>query len=284
MKLGGVGKRPPAFCTPVRAASAGDYGGAVDQPDAADPTDLDAGDVEITRGKGGALIVRAERCAQSREQLRDHEWSTEKRGDDVEVVSRVSDSGGFSIFGRSRNSVRVVVKASLPADFNLEFNTGAGNVTVRDVVGAVSGQTGAGNLSLRAVRGPVDLSTGSGNATLDEVLGRVEIQTGAGNVELNSVEGELAVQTGAGNITARIGRQPKSRTELQTGAGNVTVMLAPSVRVNVDAVASVGSANTDFPLKVEGSWMTKSFEGSINGGGPEIVLRSGVGNVNLRRQ
>src|SRR5690606_18304448 len=126
--------------------------------------------------------------------------------------------------------------------------------------------------SLNAVRGPVNVTTGSGNVMLNEVLGKVSVQTGAGNVELSSVEGELAVQTGAGNITTQIARQPKSRTELQTGAGNVTVVLAPSVRVDVSAVASVGSANTDFPLKVEGSWMTKSFAGSINGGGPEIMM------------
>ena len=246
--------------------------------------DLDAGDVEVRRGGAGAVVVRAERCVASRDELRHHEMSTEKSGNNVEVVSRHDDGRGFNIFGRSRRHMRVVIKATVPSDYSVDFNSGAGNVRIEDLVGSVDGQTGAGNLSLTDVRGPVDISTGSGNIHLREVLGRVSLQTGAGNVELRNVEGELDVQTGAGNITAEIDRQPKSRTQLQSGAGNVTVVLAPSVSVDVNAVASVGSASTDFPLKVEGSWMTKSFEGSINGGGPEILMRSGVGNVALRRR
>jgi DUF4097 and DUF4098 domain-containing protein YvlB len=246
--------------------------------------DLDAGDIEIRRGNAGTVVVRADRCASSREQLREHEMTAEKSGNDVEVVSRLGSDRGFSLFGRGRRSLRVVITATIPADYNVDFSSGAGNVVVRDAVGAVSGETGAGNLSLTTVRGPVAISTGSGNVVLRAVLGQVEVQTGAGNVELRDVEGELNVQTGAGNIVAEIVRQPKSRTGLQSGAGNVTVILAPTVRVDVEAVASVGSASTDFPLKVEGSWMTKSFEGSINGGGPEILMRSGVGNVTLRRR
>lgn len=246
--------------------------------------DMDAGDVEITRGRGNNVVVRAERCASSREQLRQHDMSAEKSGNDVAVVSRYGGQRGFAIFGRSRRDLSVTIRAQIPANYSVDFTSGAGNVRVSDVVGAVSGSTGAGNLTLTSVRGPVDMSTGSGNVILTAVLGRVEIRTGAGNVELRDVEGELEVQTGAGNITAEIGRQPKSRTELQSGAGNVTVTLARSVRVNVEAVASVGNASTDFPLKVEGSWMTKSFEGSINGGGPDLVMRSGVGNVSLRRR
>lgn len=245
--------------------------------------DLDAGDLVITRGQAGSLTVRAERCGDSQDQLNIHELTAQKSGNNVEIVSRLGSHRGFSIFGRRRN-VRVVVRAVVPPDFNVDFTSGAGNVSITDIVGAVDGETGAGNLILTEVRGPVDISTGSGNISLRQVLGRVDLQTGAGNIELKNVEGELSAQTGAGNITAEIERQPKSRTELQSGAGNVTVTLAPSVRVDVEATASVGSASTDFPLKVEGSWMTKSFEGSINGGGPEILMRSGVGNVTLRRR
>ncbi|HEX7069814.1 MAG TPA: DUF4097 family beta strand repeat-containing protein [Rhodothermales bacterium] len=246
--------------------------------------DLDAGDIDVRRGNAGAVVIRADRCASSREQLREHEMTAEKSGNNVEVVSRLGSDRGFSLFGRGRRSLRVVISAIIPSDYNIDFSTGAGNVVIRDAVGAVSGETGAGKLVLTSVRGPVEISTGSGNVELREILGQVDVQTGAGNVELRDVEGALSVQTGAGNVVAEIVRQPKSRTELQSGAGNVTVILAPSVRVDVEAVASVGSASTDFPLKVEGSWMTKSFEGSINGGGPDILMRSGVGNVALRRR
>ncbi len=55
------------------------------------------------------------------------------------------------------------------------------------------------------------------------------------------------------------------------------------IAVNVDARASLGTAKSDFDLKVKGKWMSKSFGGSLNGGGPALVIHSGVGNVELRR-
>src|SRR5690606_13388735 len=167
--------------------------------------DLDAGDVVVTRGNAGALTVRAERCGGSREQLARHKLSADKRGNNVEITSRLDGDRGFSFFGR-RRSMRVVIRVTVPPDYNVDFTSGAGNVTISDVVGGVEGQTGAGNLLLTEVRGPVSVSTGSGNISLHEVLGRVELQTGAGNIELKKVEGELDANTGAGNITAEIVR------------------------------------------------------------------------------
>lgn len=246
--------------------------------------DIDAGNLEVTRGPANRVIVRAERCTQSRDALAGHKLTANQTGKNVAVVSQRGGSGGRSWFGRGRDDLKVVIKVTVPTEYGVRFSSGAGDVAITDLTGPVRGQTGAGNLTLISVRGPVEITTGSGNVRLERVLGQVQVQTGAGNVEMRDVEGGLHVQTGAGNISVEIARQPKARTELQTGAGNVTVHLSSSVRVEVDAVASVGAASTDFPLKVEGSWMTKSFAGSINGGGPRLEMRSGVGNVSLKRR
>ena len=252
-------------------------GGSVD-------LELDAGGLEVVRGSGNHVVVRAERCADSRDALARHHFTASRSGNDVSVVSQRDEGRARSWFGRGRDELRVVLKVTVPTEYGIRFSSGAGDVTLADITGPVRGQTGAGNLTLTSVRGSVDVTTGSGNVLFERVLGQVNVQTGAGNVELLDVEGGLRVQTGAGNISAEIARQPKAHTELNTGAGNVTVHLSPNVRVEVQAVASVGGASTDFPLKVEGSWMTKSFAGNINGGGPRLEMRSGVGNVSLKRR
>ena len=87
----------------------------------------------------------------------------------------------------------------------------------------------------------------------------------------------------AGNVFAEIINQPDQDSELRSGAGNVTVHLADDISVYVDATAALGSADCDFPLKVEKKWLKKSFSGEINGGGPELRMYAGVGNVTLRR-
>ncbi len=124
----------------------------------------------------------------------------------------------------------------------------------------------------------------SGNITIESIVGYARIRSGAGNIEIDEVEGEIYAKTGAGNIIATLTRQPLRASELTSGAGNVIVYMDDDIAVDVDAHARVGSARCDFGLKVTGKWMSKSFAGRINGGGPELSLRSGVGNVSLRRK
>ena len=156
-------------------------------------------------------------------------------------------------------------------------------MTIEDLEGKVEGRTGAGNITIGRVHGEVDINSGSGNITVDGAVGQVAVTSGAGNVTLHDVAGEIRATTGAGNVVARITEQPDGNSRLESGAGNVTVYLKRDVGVDVDAVASVGSANTDFPLRVQGKWMHKSFSGDLNGGGPALRMRSGVGNVTLRK-
>ena len=92
------------------------------------------------------------------------------------------------------------------------------------------------------------------------------------------------LKAGAGNIEVFITEQPDGDSDFSTGAGNVMVYLAGSVGVDVDAECAVGSARTDYPLKVEGKWTRKSFSGSVNGGGPDLRLYAAVGNVTLRKK
>jgi hypothetical protein len=100
---------------------------------------------------------------------------------------------------------------------------------------------------------------------------------------MNHRENEL-IQAGAGNIDATITQALDGRSSFDTGAGNVTVSLGEDVGADVDARASMGTARTDYDLRVRGSFMSKSFSGRVNGGGPAVTLSAGVGNVTLRRR
>ena len=254
--------------------------------------DLDHGNISIEVGPDDAVYIEMERTIrvddeeEARELLRKvHEYSFEQRGDDVIIESRYIENRNslWNKWGR-RNRLKISVRVLVPASYNLDFETGAGTIEVADLDGEVYGRTGAGNIVIGNVNGVVDISTGAGNVTVNGAAERVEVTTGAGNIELRDVTGFVQANTGAGNIEARIMSQPENESRLETGAGNVTVYLDGDVGVYVDAVASMGSASCDFPLEIKGKWMTKSFEGKINGGGPDLFIRAGVGNVTLRRR
>ena len=251
--------------------------------------DIDHGNVEVDAHSGNEVRIEIERTVSSdnreeaKQVLERHALSLEERNNNVYVESRYDRDDGIWRMMGSRNKLKVRVKVQVPREYNVDFQTGAGNVEIGDVAGQIHGVTGAGNIIIGAVEGRVDVSSGSGNVEIEGAIGRVEANTGAGNVRARDIRGEAEINTGAGNIEAYITRQPEDESHFHTGAGNVTVFLGSDVGVTVDAEASVGSASSDYPLRIEGKWMRKSFSGKVNGGGPDLELRAGVGNVALRR-
>ena len=256
--------------------------------------DLDYGNIEIEVGSRNRVeieMIRRVRVNSEREarEILDeyHEYTFEKDRDDVAIESHFKDRGGKKSGRWSRggeNKFRVTMRVTVPERYNVDFVTGAGNIDIEDIDGEVNGKTGAGNMKIGNMTGSIDITSGAGNISIKGVSESVEVHTGAGNVDLENVLGYVRAQTGAGNITARIMRQPDRDSRLESGAGNVTVYLADDIGVYVDAVASMGSASCDYPLKVEGKWMKKYFEGEVNGGGPDLFMRAGVGNVTLRKK
>ncbi len=250
--------------------------------------DMDHGNIEIETTSGNRVMIELERVssADSRDLaervLEQHEYAFDKRGNDVHIRSRYDDDRGMMKW-RKRSKLKIHVLVRVPEQYNVDFSNGAGNVDIVDLEGRIEGRTGAGNITIDDVRGTIDISSGAGNIEIEGDLDNAEVNTGAGNINLYGLRGAVEANTGAGNIFAEITRQPRQDSELHSGAGNVTVELDDDVSVYVDATAALGSAECDFPLKVSKKWLKKSFSGEINGGGPELRMFAGVGNVTLRR-
>lgn len=252
--------------------------------------DMDHGNIEVETTTGNRVFIELERIARADDEefaarmLERHEYAFDKRGNDVYIRSRYDDDKGFLKKWRRRSQLKIQVVVKVPERYSVNFSSGAGNVEIVDVEGLIEGETGAGNIILDGVRGVVEISSGAGNVEIEGDVERAEVSTGAGNINLHGLRGAVEANTGAGNIYAEITRQPEQDSELGSGAGNVTVYLADDVSVYVDATAALGSAECDFPLRVEKKWLKKSFSGEINGGGPELRMYAGVGNVTLRRR
>lgn len=252
--------------------------------------EMDYGNIDVVIGKSDVVEIEMIRSArvENKEEARElfskfHEYSFDESRGDVVIESRYMESGRKWNKWSKKHRFKVTMKIKVPEAYNVDFETGAGNIVIADLGGEVHGRTGAGNIDIGAITGVVEITSGAGNVNIEGAAEEVEVTTGAGNIKLNDVTGFVRANTGAGNITARVTSQPDNDAKLETGAGNVTVYLSRDAGVFVDAVASMGSASCDYPLKIKGKWMTKSFEGEVNGGGPDLYMRSGVGNVTLRR-
>ncbi len=252
--------------------------------------DVDQGDIEVLTRRGSEVIIEVELTvdvsdrAAAKRALESYRPDFTQRGPDVHFMSRYDQSSG--IWGRLKDATRlkVHVTARVPEEYNVNFTTGFGSVEVSDLKGEVRGRTGAGQIKLGVITGQVDVSTGTGNVEIAGAHSSLLIKTGAGNVDARNVRKTSNIHTGAGNIEVQITGQPEFPSQIATGAGNVTVYVGRGIGLDVQASTAMGSAVTDFPLTVESKFMRKAFYGEVNGGGPHLQLRAGVGSVQLKKR
>ncbi len=286
------------FLLPLMHAHAADTGDIEDtvrrsfdvEPGGTLYIDADRGNTVVRTGRGNRVEIVVERDvvgrseAEAKEIWERHTLNITQSGSSVRIQSSFNESSGMWKRWRGRDEVRIEFTIVVPEQYNVRFETAAGNISVEGVAGAVTGRTGAGNLSFEDIAGSLDISSGSGNIRVYDIRGSARVRTGAGNVEAQDVQGRTSLETGAGNVEAVFSRQPTGDVTLNSGAGNVTARVAQGVGMDVDATTGMGSASAAFGLNVKGSFMSKSFAGPIEGGGPELRLRSGVGNVRLTQQ
>jgi len=128
----------------------------------------------------------------------------------------------------------------------------------------------------------VDLNTGRGNLKVAGVNGTLNAWTRGGNIELEDILGKVEAKTAGGHVTVRMSVQPTEDYRLVTSGGHMDLYLAPKVAIKVDAVTGGGHITSELDPSVKSS-LGASLRQEINGGGPAIVLRSGGGNIGLHR-
>lgn len=174
------------------------------------------------------------------------------------------------------------------------IETGGGPIRVEKCSGTVRVSTGGGGIDLGDIDGPVEIETGGGSIRLVSAKGPVRAETGAGSIDLNGVTSARA-ETGAGGIVAKFLSSTSQRADssLESGTGDITVYLTGDLSISIRAAIEVANGHTiqasDFPdihVNVEGGqWGPKTVtaEGSLNGGGPVLKVRTSTGNIIFRR-
>ncbi len=151
-------------------------------------------------------------------------------------------------------------------------------------------------------RTSLKLSTvNGGNIEVDGVDGELELSNVNGSIELKHVGGSVVAHTVNGKVLATVDRvsaeKPMAFTSLN---GAVDVTFPPTIKCNMKLRSDNGSVFTDFDVATlpqpapqvedtrrEGGRyridMNRGIYGSLNGGGPDIELRTFNGNVYVRK-
>jgi hypothetical protein len=274
--------------------------------------DINIGGIEVNGGAGSQVVIEYTRkvSAGSEEEeeriLREHVVTIDQSGDTVSIHARGPRGGGSggswwrNLFGRgiSRN---FHLKVTVPEAMNVQLKTSGGGIDVGAITGTVKANTSGGGLDFADVTGDINGHTSGGGIDLDRCKGTVKVHTSGGGIRSSGGEGALSVNTSGGGITIRSHRgdvnghtsgggihvdflqQPESDCRLDTSGGGVTVTLPANVAVNLDAQTSGGGVNSELPVTVTGEHKRSQMRGTINGGGPEVHLRSSGGSIHVKK-
>ena len=239
-------------------------------------------------------------------------------GKDVVVITRIKDDS-WDFLKSTKRKLKLRFVVTVPPKYNVDLKTSGGNVSVADlegkvvaetsggslefgnILGPVNGRTSGGGIGLRGCNRDVYLKTSGGGIDIGEVDGKVEARTSGGSIRIKKVKGSffarssggsievgdamgvLEAETSGGSITARISGQPQDACRLETSGGSVNVYLAGYIKADLDAKTSGGRISTEFPVTIEGELRDDQLRAKINGGGPELFLRTSGGDITLRK-
>lgn len=283
--------------------------------------DVDFGSVEVTSHAADEVVVDVWRKVRARSESREKEFLAERPVQFVEenggltVRSRKSGSGwkwdGTSTEGRYR--IRV------PARFNLKLETAGGHIHVAELGGEVQASTSGGGLRFARVKGPViartsggsvevqdgegtqryttsggrievaggqgtlEASTSGGSVKVRDFAGPAELETSGGSITVSRVGGAVRAGTSGGSITAEVAAPVPGSLDLSTSGGGITVRVPETAAFQVDARTSAGGCRSALPVASTGKVKPDRLEGTVNGGGPLMRLRTSAGSIRLEK-
>lgn len=251
--------------------------------------------------------------------LADFELAFEHEGSDVHI--RGAFKHNRKRWWKQFNLAKIHFLITVPRQYNIDLNTASSDIAVANLTGDVRVRTSGGNLCFENITGTVWGHTSGDSVEAVNVTGDVQVRTSGGSIRLGAIQGFISGRTSGGNIkvvdcsggadvrtsggriwltgigrnvTARtsggsieanMATQPQSECSLHTSGGAITLMLIPDIAVDLEAKTSGGHVSTDFAVEstIQGKVPKNRLEGSINGGGPLLKLRTSGGNIHLQK-
>ncbi|MEK7794093.1 MAG: DUF4097 family beta strand repeat-containing protein [Candidatus Hydrogenedentota bacterium] len=238
------------------------------------------GNINVTAWDKNELLVTAEKHA--RPDTGGVKWVLEKLNigfkdsDDVQgflesVTINVVQTGSeivvdATIPKRSDMSAWVSYDVKIPNQAALDLINSNGNVSVTGIQGEISGRSSNGKIQFEELSGKIICDTSNGRIELVNVDGPIQAGTSNGGISIEH-SGELSVD---------------DTISCETSNGSIRVAVPASSAFTLAARTSNGSVRTSFDVSRTDDGKRRSrLEGSVNGGGPLLDLRSSNGSISI---
>lgn len=128
----------------------------------------------------------------------------------------------------------------------------------------------------------LDLDDTNGAIEVSDVHGAHHIGTTNGHITLARCGGSVNAETTNGGIDAELlDVTPGKSVRLETTNGRIALAAPRTLAAEIDAANTNGSINTELPV-TSSNIGHHTLRGTINGGGPELRLRTTNGSIDIR--
>jgi DUF4097 and DUF4098 domain-containing protein YvlB len=226
------------------------------------------------------------------------EIKVDSRQDGNVVELTVLRKAGITI-GFSNTHISTEVRMPKDADLQIETRDGRvdlsdvnGNVTIHTTDGAVKVARLAGKIDIRSVDGSISAAALTGDSKLHSTDGSISVDRVDGQCDASTTDGSVRVagrfdflnaESTDGSIKARVepGSKMTSAWNIKTGDGSIELAVPGEFKANLDAKTRDGHISLGVPVTVQGNISKTEVHGTLNGGGPELTVRSGDGSIRI---
>jgi DUF4097 and DUF4098 domain-containing protein YvlB len=222
--------------------------------------------------------------------------NSQQDGDHVELS--VVHQPGIAIMSTDRH---LMTEVHMPRDADLQIETRDGSVDLAAVNGSVTIHSTDGAINASQLTGKIEIQSVDGAIVTDSLKGDVHLHSTDGAITVTHFDGQCDVTStdGAlraegrfdslrlvstdGSVVARVaeGSRMTSAWSIRTVDGSVNVLLPQSFQANINASTRDGHIKLALPVTVQGEISQSRVQGTLNGGGPELTLKSTDGSIRL---
>ncbi len=245
--------------------------------------------------------IAADDDASADKVLKDLTLDMSQSGDDVTARAKISrGTGGW--FGGWKERVALSWDITVPEHYNVTLNTSGGSIQVGDLEGAVSADTSGGSIEIGSIAGTVRADTSGGHIKLESCTGQASLDTSGGSLHVGTAKGALKLNTSGGSIHVEHAEDTvwadtsggsievgffgplKGQCKLDTSGGSIVAKLDAAAAFDLVADTSAGTVHCDFPIEEHGRHSRDHLDGTVNGGGPRLVLDTSAGSIRITKR
>jgi hypothetical protein len=223
---------------------------------------------------------------------------SDQKGDVVELNARAGWHVGVGI-----GAEQMTIEVHMPKDGDLQLETVDGRVEIASLNGRVVAHSVDGGIQISHVTGTVDIHSTDGAINATALKGDLKLETSDGSITASDLDGRCTAHTSDGAlhiagrfdsldlrsedgvVTARVesGSAISSTWRIRSADGAVRLALPGDFKANLDATTNNGRITVNLPAAANGNASKSEFHGTLNGGGPVVLVHTGNGAIDLSR-